>query len=59
MRYCIAKDRTKWRVYDDYRKEFAEPMQAASDKASARQRAADKNAAYEKAVLNGFVKQEK
>lgn len=59
MRYVIAKDGAKWRVYDDYRKEFAEPYTDASDKASARQRAADKNSAYETAVLNGFIKEPK
>lgn len=61
MRYCIAKSGgpKKWRVYDDYRKEWAEPMDSESDKEAARQRAADKNAAYELAVLNGFVPEKK
>lgn len=50
MRYCIAKDGKKWRVYDDYRKEFAEPIEAASDKSSARERAAKMNEHYAQEV---------
>lgn len=38
-RYCIARDGAKWRVYDDQMMRFAEPMQKASDKAAARERA--------------------
>lgn len=50
MRYCIAKDYGKWRVYDDYRKQFAEPVDAASDKSSARERAAKMNEQYAQEV---------
>lgn len=59
MRYVIAKDGAKWRVYDNCRKEFAEPFTSASSKADARERAATKNAEYELAVANGFVKEVK
>jgi len=50
MRYCIGKDSGKWRVYDEYRREFAEPFTDASDKASARERAALKNEEYSKQI---------
>lgn len=42
-RYCIARDGSKWRVYDDVAKVFAEPIDKASGKAEARQRAHNRN----------------
>lgn len=44
-RFCIAKDGKKWRVYDDARKQFAEPYECASSKDAARARAQAMNGA--------------
>lgn len=38
-RYCIAKDRLKWRVYDDVNRRFAESSDKASKRPEARARA--------------------
>ena len=43
-RYLIARDYgQKWRVYDDMEKKFAEPMDTASTKSAARERAQQLN----------------
>ena len=44
-RFVIAKDGRKWRVYDDARKQFAEPPDCASGKDAARARASAMNGA--------------
>lgn len=42
-RYCIAKDRDRWRVYDDVYKRFAESSDKASKRPEARERAQKMN----------------
>lgn len=39
VRYCLARDGKKWRVYDDQMMRFAEPSHKATEKDEARERA--------------------